>query len=74
MPRTFQWFTPSQVDYVYDYINRQAPEWFAGLVAVPTSYLRTSFTLFRSAPKVNGFWRKAVPGGKSAVKIAASSV
>lgn len=34
---SLQWFTPAQVDYVYKYIEQEAPDWFAGLVAGPSS-------------------------------------
>jgi hypothetical protein len=33
---SLQWFTPPQVDVIYDYIGRNTPEWFAGLVAGPS--------------------------------------
>jgi hypothetical protein len=33
---SLQWFTADQVDFVYQYIDREAPEWFAGLVAGPS--------------------------------------
>ena len=33
---SLQWFTPAQIDFVYKYIGREAPEWFAGLVAGPS--------------------------------------
>ncbi|MBV8818247.1 MAG: exo-alpha-sialidase, partial [Acidobacteriaceae bacterium] len=34
---SLQWFTPQQIDYVYDYLNRVSPDWFGGLVAGPSS-------------------------------------
>jgi hypothetical protein len=34
---SLQWFTPEQVDFVYKYIERETPEWLAGLVAGPSS-------------------------------------
>lgn len=33
---SLQWFTPPQIDFVYDYIERKSPAWFAGLVAGPS--------------------------------------
>ena len=33
---SLQWFTPPQVDFVYEYIENKAPAWFAGLVAGPS--------------------------------------
>jgi len=33
---SLQWFTPEQVDYIYNYIERESPKWFAGLVAGPS--------------------------------------
>lgn len=33
---SLQWFTPPQIDYVYEYIESKAPAWFAGLVAGPS--------------------------------------
>jgi hypothetical protein len=32
---SLQWFTKPQLDEFYDYIDRNAPDWFAGLVAGP---------------------------------------
>jgi hypothetical protein len=34
---SLQWFTPAQVDAMYQYIEREKPAWFAGLVAGPSS-------------------------------------
>ena len=34
---SLQWFTAAQIDYIYQYIEREAPKWFAGLVAGPSS-------------------------------------
>ena len=34
---SLQQFKPKQVDYVFDYINRQAPDWLGGLIAGPSS-------------------------------------
>lgn len=34
---SLQWFTAEQVDFVYKYIDRESPEWLAGLVAGPSS-------------------------------------
>ena len=34
---SLQWFTPQQVDHIYDYIDRTAPKWFGGLVGGPSS-------------------------------------
>ncbi len=33
---SLQWFTAEQIDFVYKYIDRESPEWFAGLVAGPS--------------------------------------
>jgi hypothetical protein len=33
---SLQWFTPPQIDFVYEYIEKKAPAWFAGLVAGPS--------------------------------------
>ena len=33
---SLQWFTAPQIDFVYKYIERETPEWFAGLVAGPS--------------------------------------
>ena len=33
---SLQWFTPEQIDFVYAYLNRENPDWFAGLVAGPS--------------------------------------
>src|SRR6266699_2695973 len=33
---SLQWFTAEQIDFVYKYVDREAPEWFAGLVAGPS--------------------------------------
>jgi hypothetical protein len=33
---SLQWFTKDQVDYVYQYIARETPEWLGGLVAGPS--------------------------------------
>jgi hypothetical protein len=34
---SLQWFKPAQVDTIYQYIDREQPRWFAGLVAGPSS-------------------------------------
>ena len=34
---SLQWFNATQIDSIYQYIERQAPKWFAGLVAGPSS-------------------------------------
>jgi hypothetical protein len=34
---SLQWFTPAQIEFVYQYIERESPRWFAGLVAGPSS-------------------------------------
>lgn len=33
---SLQWFTPPQIDSVYQYLDREAPPWFAGLIAGPS--------------------------------------
>ena len=33
---SLQWFSPAQIDFVYQYIERESPAWFAGLVAGPS--------------------------------------
>ena len=33
---SLQWFSPPQIDFVYQYFERESPEWFAGLVAGPS--------------------------------------
>ncbi len=33
---SLQWFTPKQIDFVYQYLDRENPDWFAGLVAGPS--------------------------------------
>jgi hypothetical protein len=33
---SLQWFTNDQVNYVYEYLARETPEWFGGLVAGPS--------------------------------------
>lgn len=33
---SLQWFTPQQVDTVYQYLDQKNPQWFAGLVAGPS--------------------------------------
>jgi hypothetical protein len=33
---SLQWFTAPQIDAIHNYIGRNAPEWFAGLVAGPS--------------------------------------
>ena len=33
---SLQWFTAPQIDFVYKYIERENPEWFAGLVGGPS--------------------------------------
>ncbi len=33
---SLQWFTPAQIDSVYEYLDRKNPAWFAGLVAGPS--------------------------------------
>jgi len=34
---SLQWFNAAQIDFIYQYIEREAPQWFAGLVAGPSS-------------------------------------
>jgi hypothetical protein len=34
---SLQWFSPPQVDTIYEYIERRSPRWFAGLIAGPSS-------------------------------------
>jgi hypothetical protein len=34
---SLQWFNAGQIDFIYRYIDREAPKWFAGLVAGPSS-------------------------------------
>lgn len=34
---SLQWFNATQIDFIYRYIERAAPTWFAGLVAGPSS-------------------------------------
>ena len=34
---SLQWFNAEQIDFIYRYIDREAPKWFAGLVAGPSS-------------------------------------
>ena len=34
---SLQWFNAEQIDYIYRYISQEAPKWFAGLVAGPSS-------------------------------------
>ena len=34
---SLQWFNPAQVDFIYRYIEREAPGWLGGLVAGPSS-------------------------------------
>jgi hypothetical protein len=34
---SLQWFNTAQIDFIYRYIEREAPTWFAGLVAGPSS-------------------------------------
>ncbi len=34
---SLQWFKPAQVDTIYQYIERQKPEWLGGVVAGPSS-------------------------------------
>jgi hypothetical protein len=33
---SLQWFTKDQIDSVYEYLERQKPEWFGGLIAGPS--------------------------------------
>lgn len=33
---SLQWFTPPQIDFVYQYLEKESPAWFAGLVAGPS--------------------------------------
>jgi hypothetical protein len=34
---SLQWFNAAQIDFIYRYIERESPKWFAGLVAGPSS-------------------------------------
>jgi hypothetical protein len=34
---SLQWFNPEQIDFIYRYIDRETPKWFAGLVGGPSS-------------------------------------
>jgi hypothetical protein len=34
---SLQWFKGPQIDYIYNYIARNQPDWFAGIVAGPSS-------------------------------------
>lgn len=34
---SLQWFTPQQVDYVFNYLQTRSPKWFRGLVGGPSS-------------------------------------
>jgi hypothetical protein len=33
---SLQWFTPAQIDFVYEYLERESPPWFGGLIAGPS--------------------------------------
>jgi hypothetical protein len=34
---SLQWFNAAQIDFIHQYIERESPKWFAGLVAGPSS-------------------------------------